>query len=128
MGAMNLRYWVGGAIIILGGSALGLYYVITHIPPDPQRVFARPQILFFLLTFLTLGAGTVPVSAYFNHRFANPAWTDRDRVRLLRQGGLVGGLGILLLYMQLQQTLSWPVGIVLVGVLVLIEIYFITRE
>lgn len=125
---MKQRYWVLGALVILTGSASGLYYVISRLPPEPHRMFARPQIIFFLLTFLMLSAGTVPFAAFFNHRFANPAWPERDWGRLLRQGCMVGGGGILLLYLQLQRTLNWTVGLVLVGVLVLIEFYFLTRE
>jgi len=117
-----------GALILAASSGFALYYLVNQVPPDPSAMFARPQLMFFLFVFLTLGAGTVPLTAYFNHRFAKPDWPERDKMRLLRQGFWLGAVGVILLYMQLLRTLNWTIGLVTAGVFILIETYFLTRE
>jgi hypothetical protein len=78
--------------------------------------------------FLGLSSVTIPVSAYLNHRFARRGWSERDKTRLIRQGAWVGLFGVLLAYLQLIRALNWTIAIVLAGVFVLIEVFFLTRE
>jgi hypothetical protein len=104
-----------------------LYHIVNHLWPNPDTIFAQPQLLFFTFLFLALGAVTIPVTVYFNHRFARPGWLERDRTRLIRQGAWVGILGILLAYLQLIKALNWTIVAVLVGVFLLIETFFLTR-
>jgi len=125
---MRLRWWVLYSITVIAFSFSGLYYIITHFWPDPDTIFARPQLLFLTFVFFGIGAGTIPITAYLNHRFARPDWLKRDKARLLRQGVWGGFLGVLLAYLQWLRALNWTIVAVLVGVFVLIEIFFLTRE
>ena len=105
-----------------------MYYIVTRLWPEPESYLARPQLFFFFFTFLTLGAGTVPITAYLNYRFAQADWVQRDKIRLLRQGSWVGLWGVILSYLQLIRALNWTIALISAGVLVLIEIFFLTRD
>ncbi len=125
---MRLRWWVLLSSLLAFVSFLLLRYVITHIWPNSESVFALPQVLVLLLMFVGLSSGAMPVTAYLNYRFATPGWIERDKNRLLRQGTWVGALGIVLAYLQLIRALNWTIAAVLICVFVLIEIFFLTRE
>ena len=125
---MRQRWWVLLSIVVAIFSFLALYYVLHYLWPAPDTTFARPQILFFTFAFLGLSSMTVPLTAYLNHRFARLGWQERDKTRLIRQGVWVGFLGVLLAYLQLIRALNWTIAIVLAGVFVLIETFFLTRE
>lgn len=122
------RWWVFGALAVAAISFVGLYYITGYLWPDPNTIFAKPQLLFLTLMFFGLGASTVPVAAYLNQRFSKPGWLQRDRTRLLRQAAWIGIFGVLLAYLQLTKTLSWMIAAVLAGVFALIETFFLTRE
>lgn len=125
---MRLKWWVVSSIVVAGASLFALYYVIHTLWPSLQTIYARPQLLFFTFTFLGLSAGTIPLAAFFNQRFANDGWFERDRTRLVRQGVWVGLFGVIILYLQLYRALNWTNALVLGGVFVLIEIFFLTRD
>ena len=125
---MRQRWWVFGSILAVILNFLCLRYTINHIWPDPDTIFAKPQLLLFAFMFLGLSAGAVPFSAFLNNRFAKPDWLERDKIRLIRQGAWVGFLGVLLAYLQLIKALNWTIAVVLAGVFVLIETFFLTRE
>jgi hypothetical protein len=124
---MRPRWWTLLSILIAVLSFSALYYIVNHLWPNPDTVFAQPQLLFLTFLFFGLGAMTVPITVYFNHRFAKPGWLERDKTRLLRQGAWVGFFGILLAYLQLIRALNWTIVAVLAGVFILIETFFITR-
>jgi hypothetical protein len=121
------RWWVALAGVVGFISWLALYYLLNNLPPNPETFLSRPQLLFF--TFLFLGAMglTIPPAAYLSHRFARLDWPERDRFRLIRQGAWVGLLAVLLAYLQLIRALNLTIAIVLIGVFILIEAFFITR-
>lgn len=125
---MSLKRWVLLSIIIAVASFTGLYYILTQVWPDQTTLFAQPQLLMLSMMFMGLTSATVPVTAYLNYRFAKGNWRERDKARLLRQGAWVGLSGVLLAYIQLVRALNWAVAIVLVGVFILIELFFLTRE
>lgn len=125
---IRLRWWVLLCTLSSLASFSLLYYVVTHIWPVPGAIFARPQLLFFIFTFLGLSTGMIPVVAYMNYRFARPDWLQRDKIRLFRQGTWVGLLGVLLAYLQLIRALNWVIAIVLVGVFIFIEAFLLIRE
>ena len=125
---MHLKWWVIISLAIAGVSFYSLNYVVTTIWPNPQRIISPPQLLFLTFTFLGLSASTVPISAFFNQRFAKEGWFDQDKTRLVRQGVWVGLFGAVLLYLQLLRALNWTIVLVLGGVFILIEIFFLTRE
>ena len=125
---MRLRWWVLISLCLAALSLTLLYYVYVNIEPQPNVILAGPQLLFFALMFLSLGAGTVPVTAYINYRFAKPGWVERDKGRLVREGIWVGLYGVLLAYLQLARSLNWTIALVLACVFVFIEAFFLTRE
>ena len=125
---MRQKWWVLGSIVITLLSFFCLRYVVKSLWPDPDTILARPQLLLFAFMFLGFGAGSVPVSVFLNNRFSKPDWPERDRIRVLRQGVWVGFVGVLLAYLQLVRALNGVVVVVLVGVFVLIETFFLTRE
>jgi hypothetical protein len=124
---MRPRWWVLISIFVAIISFSSLYYIVNHLWPNPDTILAQPQLLLFTFLFLGLGAATIPVTAYLNHRFAKPGWLERDKTRLIRQGAWLGFLGILLAYLQLIRALNWTIATVLAGVFILIETFFITR-
>ena len=124
---MRLKWWVVSSIMIAGVSFFIVSYLVNNLWPDPQAIYAQPQILFFAFSFLALSAGTVPIAAFFNQRFAAEGWFERDSTRLVRQGAWVGLFGVILLYLQLLRAFNWTIALVLGGVFVLIEIFFLTR-
>ena len=125
---MRPKWWVIISVVVVGVSFYSLNYVVNNIWPTPQRIVSQPQLLFLAFTFLGLSASTVPISAFFNQRFAKEGWFDRDKTRLVRQGVWVGLFGVVLLYLQLLRALNWTIVLVLGGVFILIEIFFLTRE
>lgn len=125
---MRLKWWVLSSILLSVASILLLYYIITTIWPNPNSLFAPPQLLLLSVMFVGLTSAAVPVTVYLNYRFAKPGWYERDKSRLLRQGAWVGLIGVLLAYIQLLRVFNWAVAIVLVGVFVFIELFFLTRE
>jgi len=125
---MRLRWWILLSIPLASFSFFSLYFIYTRIEPNPNVILAGPQLLFLIFMFLGLGAGAVPVTAYMNYRFAKSGWIKRDKARLLREGAWVGLFGMLLAYLQLIRALNWTIGLVLVSVFILIELFFLTRE
>lgn len=119
---MNLRWWgfLGTLVAITG--AVGLQFVLTRLYPSPLT-----QTLLLALVFITLAALTIPVSGYVNHRFAPKGWRKKDPNRLLRQGGEVGLMFGLMVYLQLVHVLDWTIAAVLIGFFTLMETYFLAR-
>ncbi len=125
---MNKNLWVIGATFVAILSFGGLYFVLTNLWPEPAAALAPPQLLLFAFMFFGVGATTIPLTTFFNQRFAKPNWLQRDRMRLLRQGAWSGGFFVVIAYLQLTKTLTITVAAVLAGVFILIEIFFLTRE
>jgi protein-S-isoprenylcysteine O-methyltransferase Ste14 len=125
---MRPKWWVAISIVVAGISLFSLHYIINNLWPSSQTIFAKPQLLFLTFLFLGLSAGAVPVAAFFNQRFASDDWYKRDKTRLVREGAWVGLFGVILLYLQLLRALNWTIVLVLAGVFILIEIFFLTRD
>lgn len=125
---MRLKWWIICSIVLSVACFLFMHYIRTNIWPNPNSLFAPPQLLMLSTLFMGLASATVPVTAYLNYRFAKPDWYTRDKSRLLRQGSWVGLLGVLLAYIQLLRAFNWAVAFVLVGVFIFIELFFLTRE
>ena len=125
---MRPKWWVAISLVVAGISFFALYYIINNLWPSSQTIFTRPQLLLLTFVFLGLSAGTVPVAAFFNQRFASAGWFKRDKTRLIREGAWVGLFSVILLYLQLLRALNWTIVLVLAGVFILIEIFFLTRD
>lgn len=111
------------AIMIAGG--VGLFFVLARIHPDSS---AGAKVLLLSLLFVTFGAGAVLISAYLNRRFATDRWSEYDPHRLLRHGLESGLLITLLAYLQMTQVLDTTMLAVLIGVFILMETFFLTRN
>lgn len=125
---MRNRWWVVGAFGLAVLSFGGLYYIIKYVWPDDDQALASPQLILFGFMFLGVSSSVIPLSIYLNHRFAKPGWLERDKPRLLRQGAWAGVLLVLIAYLQLIKTLTLTIATVLIGVFILIETFFLTRE
>jgi hypothetical protein len=124
---MRPHWWVVISFIIAIFSFAYLYHIVSSVWPNPETGLDQPQLLLFIFMFVGMAALTIPISAYLNHRFAQPGWPERDKPRLLRQGGWVGLFVVLLAYLQLLRALNWTIVVVLAGVFILIETFFLTR-
>lgn len=120
---MSLKWWGFLATIIAITGLAGLYYVLNQLYPSPIT-----RTLFFVLLFITASTFIVPLLAYLNHRFGGKNWRVKDVYRLLRQGGEFGLMVVILAYLQLIRALDWMIALVLLGVIVLMETFFLTRE
>ena len=120
--SIGLRWWSIYALIIAATGLASIYFLLTQLHPSPLS-----ETLLAFLIFMSASAFLVPISAYFNHRFAAKTWRKRDQHRLSRQALEAGILALVLLYLQRLQTLDWAIFGVLFGVFILMETFFITR-
>ena len=125
---MRPKWWVALSLVVAAISVFSLHYIINNLWPSTQTIFTRPQLLLLTFVFLSLSAGTVPIAAFFNQRFAADDWFKRDKTRLIREGAWVGLFSVILLYLQLLRALNLTIVLVLAGVFILIEIFFLTRD
>jgi hypothetical protein len=119
---MSLRGWVATGVLATGAGLAGLLYAVTQTEPTDlmQAVFLA------LLSVLLIGL-TMSVGAYLNHRLARPNWLRRDPLRLLREGVSVALFGVLCSWLQMEGDLSLTIAAIIAGLLVLAEVFFLTR-
>jgi len=120
---VRLRWWVIMGLLMAGLGGVALWMVTTRYWPDPVT-----ELAFLGLLGVTLAGLTIPIAAYFNHRFARPGWQAQDPRRLLRQGAWVGLLGALFGWLKKEDALNWTIAIVIAGVFALLEAFFLTRD
>lgn len=120
---MNLRWWGFLSTMIAVTGAAGLQFTLTRLYPSTLT-----QILLFVLLFITSAAAALPLFAFLNFRFGEKNWRKKDSNRLLRQAAEVGLLAVFLAYLQLIQALDWMIAVVLSGVFILMETFFLTRN
>ena len=120
---MRLRWWVLIGLLLAGLGGAGLWMVVTRLWPDPTTELALLGLVAVTLTGLT-----IPVAAYFNHRFARSGWQAHDPNRLLRQGAWVGILGALYGWLKKEDALNWTIAAVIAAVFALLEAFFLTRD
>ncbi len=112
---------------VLGvGCWAGLGYLVTYYVPDASSV-----ALSLLLVFLAVAGTAMPVAHLLNHRFGPRLEPDgkplASRWRIWRQSSLLGLMAVLALWFQLLRVLNPIVVVLLVGVFVLVEVFFRTR-
>jgi cell division protein FtsX len=120
---MRLRWWVLFGLLLAGLGGVGLWMVVTRFWPDPTT-----ELALLALVAVTLTGLTIPVAAYFNHRFARSGWQAQDPNRLLRQGAWVGILGALYGWLKKEDALNWTIAAVIAAVFALLEAFFLTRD
>jgi len=124
----SMPNWVITLLAFLGGvgcwGALG--YLVTFYVPDSVTI-----ALSLLLCFLAMVGTVMPFVHLLSHRFTKRRDAEGhvlvDRWRVWRQSSMLGLLALLALWFQLLRVLNVIVVVLLVGVFVLIEIFFTTR-
>ncbi len=111
-----------GSILVAVLSWVCLGFLVNYTSPGTLT-----QSAFFLLLFVALMATFVPIAFYFNRRFAN-AENEEISVRAVRQSGVAALFLVLCAWLRMVRFLSWPVALLLLGVLGSIEVFMLTRR
>jgi len=109
-----------GSILVAILSWVCLGFLVNYTSPG---TLTRP--VFSLLLFVALMATFVPIAFYFNRHFAS---SGEDSVRAVRQSGLAALFLVLCAWLRMIRSLSWPVALLLLGVLGLTEVFLLTRH
>ena len=107
-------------VAVLSWVCLG--FLVNYTSPGTLT-----QPAFLLLLFVALMSTFVPIAFYFDHRFVSSE-SGADSVRAVRQGGLAALFLVLCAWLRMIRSLSWPVALLLLGVLVSIEVFLLTRH
>lgn len=114
------------AFVVGLGSWAGLGYLVTYYVPDSSTI-----ALSLLLVFLAVAGTATPFAHLLNYRFGPRTEPEGrpvvNRWRIWRQSSLLGLVAVLALWFQLLRVLNPIVVILLVGVFVLVEVFFRTR-
>jgi hypothetical protein len=120
------RTWALMALAVLAALAswAGLWYLIHNTSPEPFFP------LFLALTFTAVSFTSLPVVAYLNRRFSDPATYRADYKRLLRQSGWLGLFAALCAWLQPPpiRVLNGLVAAILFSVFALVEAFLLTRQ
>jgi len=95
---------------------------------DPIDIGNIAFILFYLTFFLTVSGISVLVLTWLWRKMASDMLSLGEVGMAVRQGILLGALMTILIALQQVKVLVWWVGLIVVGVGFLIELYFLTRE
>ena len=108
------------------GSWAGLVYLVTFYVPDSSTI-----ALSLLLIFVAIVGTVMPFVHLLNYRFGIRGEAEVTGAtlhwRVWRQSSLLGLLAVLGLWFQLLRIFNLIVLVLLVGVFVLIEVFFRTR-
>jgi hypothetical protein len=113
-------------LIALVGWA-GLAYLVFNYVPDPWTVG-----LAVCLVFVAVAGTVMPPVHFLNYRFARQV-ANGDGIpsdngwTVYRQSGMVGLLAALCCWFQVMRVLNWIIVMLLVGVIVLVEVFFRSR-
>ena len=83
---------------------------------------------FFGLLFLAIVSTFMPAIAYLNARFGRFSNARIYQLRFVRQSIQIGTFVVVVAWLQMQRALTLTITLILIGVLVLSEMFFITRE
>lgn len=106
-------------------SWAGLGYLVLDYVPDPWTLG-----LALFLVFVGVSGTVMPPVHFLNYRFARQPDSESagfERWAVYRQSGMLGLLAALCCWFQLMRVLNWIIVMLLVGVIVLIEIFFRAR-
>jgi hypothetical protein len=120
-GALMGKRAILGLILVAVLSWVGLGVLVSYTSPGTLT-----QPAFFLLLFVALMATFVPIAFYLNRRFASSE-SGEDSVPAFRQSGLAALFLVLCVWLRMIRSLSWPVALLLLGVLGSIEVFILTR-
>jgi hypothetical protein len=112
--------------LIALASWAGLAYLVLNYVPDSWTLG-----LGLSLVFVGVAGTVMPPVHFLNYRFARTLDDDghagSDRWSVYRQSGMLGLLAALCCWFQLMRVLNWIIVMLLVGVIVLIEVFFRSR-
>ena len=96
----------------------------------PVSVGEDWRTLFFVALWLALAGAALPLIWLLHRRFGRPdAGEDpRSFLTLFRQAAWIGTWGTVCAWLQANRTLNWPMALLLVIVLVLLEALLLTRR
>lgn len=119
---MALGAWIAVGVVSFSLSMVGMWYLVTHTYPTELM-----QILFLTLLAIALVGLTLAIAGVLHHRCARPGWLHKDPLRLLREGVSVALFGVLCSWLQKEGLLSLTLVLIIGGVLILTETFFLTR-
>ena len=113
-------------VLSLGGLAL-LSSLLGQWPVSDGE---DRRTLFFVALWLALAGVTMPLIWLLHRRFGRPdAGEDaRSFLTLVRQAAWIATWGTACAWLQANRTLNWPMALLLVIVLVLLEALLLTRQ
>jgi hypothetical protein len=118
----NDRRWIWYVVFVAIVAWLAMWGVIQ------LAVNSTTKFLFFVLLFVALTSTFMPAVAYLNARFGRFCSVQVFRVRFVRQSIQMGLFVVVVAWLQMRRVLTLSIALILIGVLVLTEMFFITRE
>ncbi len=119
---MPLSTWIAIGMTSLGVGVVGIWYIVMHTRPTELM-----QVFFLTMLAVALVGLTMVAAGVLNHRWARPNWLRKDPLRLLREGVSVALFGVLCSWLQKEGLLSLTIVLIIGGVLMLTETFFLTR-
>jgi hypothetical protein len=116
------KRWIWYVVFVAIVAWLALWGIIQ------LTVSSMTKLLFFVLLFFAVASTFMPAIAYLNARFGRFSDVRVYRVRFVRQSLQIGLFVIVIAWLQMQRVLSLTLALILVGVLILTEMFLITRE
>jgi hypothetical protein len=116
------KYWIWYVVFIAIVAWLALWGVMQ------LGVSSITKVLFFVLLFFAIASTFMPAIAYLNARFGRFSSLRVYRVRFVRQSIQIALLVVIVAWLQMQRMLNLSIALILIGVIILTEMFLITRE
>ena len=109
-------------IFLIALSWLGVVYILYSTRPEGVNLW-----LFFLALFASFLTTSTPFAYYLHFRFAASKPERSRMLRALREGALVGFLIVLCAWLQMIRALNWMNGMIIFGILALLETFLLAK-
>ena len=122
---MTLQSYLWGLRIsaVVGLVAFGAVIFLT----DPTEIGNTAFILFYLTFFLAISSISILILTALYRKMAHDMFTLGEVGMAVRQGILSGLLAVIIMIMQQVNVLLWWSALIVVGMIVLVEMYFLTK-
>jgi hypothetical protein len=110
------------AVLVAFLSWFGLCSVVQ------TTISTTTKTMFFVLLFVVVTSTMMPVVSYLNARFGTFADERLYRVRFVRQSVWIGVFVTVIAWLQMRRMLGTTRAMIMMAVLILIEVFMITRE